>query len=64
MSDRDSVPTLTLRLLGPFSLGTSSCPQGVRIGRKGQALLTSVAAQTGVAATLPGAEARSLGLDR
>lgn len=41
---QDSVQTLTLRLLGPFALGTSSCPQGVRIGRKGQALLTSVAA--------------------
>lgn len=41
---QDSMQTLTLRLLGPFALGTSSCPLGVRIGRKGQALLTSVAA--------------------
>lgn len=41
---QDSMQTLSLRLLGPFSLGTSFSPQGVRIGRKGQALLTSVAA--------------------
>lgn len=41
---QDSVQTLTLRLLGPFTLATLSCPQGVRIGRKGQALLTALAA--------------------
>lgn len=41
---RYSVPTLTLRLLGPIFLGTPSCPQGARIGRKGQALLAAVAA--------------------
>lgn len=42
--------TLRLRLLGPFFLTTSSDPHGARIGRKGQALLASVAAHgdTGV----------------
>ncbi len=34
----------TLRVLGPFFLGTASNPQGTRLGRKGQALLTAAAA--------------------
>lgn len=36
--------TLSLRVLGPFFLGTASCPHGARLGRKGQALLTAAAA--------------------
>ena len=36
--------TPTLRVLGPFFLGTASNPQGARVGRKGQALLTATAA--------------------
>jgi len=36
--------TPTLRVLGPFYLGTASDPHGARVGRKGQALLTAVAA--------------------
>src|SRR5512133_4045489 len=36
--------TPTLRVLGPFFLGTASNPQGARVGRKGQALLTAAAA--------------------
>lgn len=37
------VQTLKLQLLGPFSLMTPTNPEGARIGRKGQALLASVA---------------------
>lgn len=36
--------TPTLRVLGPFFLGTASNPRGARLGRKGQALLTAAAA--------------------
>ena len=36
--------TPILRVLGPFFLGTVSQPQGARLGRKGQALLTAAAA--------------------